>query len=99
MKYYKEIKSWDWDGLKEFAEEWTENGRKIKSAYLGSVMNLFPSGKYYTSWACDNVTKKEMEEDDKFYRALERVGEEYDACITEGEEDPTDIYAVWEEDI
>jgi len=32
-----------------------EEGDKIMSLYLGTVFNLFPSGKYYTPWACSNV--------------------------------------------
>jgi len=35
------------------AAELDEDG--VKWVYLGSVMNLYPSGKFYTPWACGNV--------------------------------------------
>lgn len=38
-------------------EEWTktEPDREERSLYLGSVFNLYPSGKYYMPFACSNV--------------------------------------------
>jgi len=33
----------------------TEEGGKLVTLYLGTVFNMFPSGKYYTPWACSNV--------------------------------------------
>jgi hypothetical protein len=43
----EEMKTQPWEKIDEFTEE-----RRI---YLGTVMGLTPSGKYYTPWACSNV--------------------------------------------
>lgn len=40
-------------------EEWESDdalgGDQVRRVYLGSVLNLCPSGKYYMPWACSNV--------------------------------------------
>ena len=50
----------DWDYVMkklEEAEPYEDefNDVKIKSAFLGTVFSLLPSGKYYTFWACSNL--------------------------------------------
>jgi hypothetical protein len=48
-----------WDVVREEldAEEWIEREQGIQErlTFLGTVFALYPSGKYYTPWACSNV--------------------------------------------
>ena len=58
--YSADIGSADWEALVQEAkqnthERWDEPGQIDGSVYLGSVMSLTPSGKYYMPWACGNV--------------------------------------------
>ena len=41
--------------LRTIKWEEVEPGRKERQVYLGSCLNLTPSGKYYTPFACSNV--------------------------------------------
>ena len=36
-----------------------ENGNKVQTIYLGSILNLTPSGKVYTPFACSNLERCE----------------------------------------
>lgn len=60
--------------------------------FLGTVMALTPSGKYYTSWANSNVTDEEAELDEQWSEALGTVAEQYGLFVTSGEGDPCDIF-------
>lgn len=44
------IKSPYWESCQD------NEGNPVESLYLGSVLNLYPSGKYYMPWATSNVT-------------------------------------------
>lgn len=89
------VKDIDWEGLKESIEAAEvgedECGNRVKSVYLGSVFSLSPSGKYYTPFACSNVTEKEAEEDEAWYEELEETAQEHGLFIESGQGDPTDI--------
>jgi hypothetical protein len=63
-------------------------------AFLGTVFEIMPSGKYYTPWANSNVTQKEADKDERFSIALDEVAEEHDAFIVSGEDDPCDLWYV-----
>jgi hypothetical protein len=63
--------------------------------YLGSVMSLMPSGKYYTAWANSNVTEKEAERDERERERMESAANEVGAWLESGEGDPTDIFLCW----
>lgn len=59
-EYRVKLESWDWDGLKmtcqQNAEPDRDNpGQMTGSAFVGTVFQLTPSGKYYTPLACGNV--------------------------------------------
>jgi hypothetical protein len=51
----------DWDRVREDLDreewQWNEwNDQFERAICIGSVFSLMPSGKYYTPWACSNVT-------------------------------------------
>jgi hypothetical protein len=73
--------------------EWvTEDDNTFVAVYLGSVMSLTPSGKYYTPFACSNVDEDEVFMDEVFMEELERRAEEHHMFLFNGEGDPTDLY-------
>lgn len=93
-RYLDEIKSWDWKAIKEDAitnvyEDF--DGEKRASCYLGSVLSIAPSGKYYTFWTT-NQTAKDVIKDEAFFNALDTVAEENAMYVTNGEGDPCDLY-------
>lgn len=61
------------------------------STYLGSVMSLAPSGKFYTPWTT-NQTADDVERDGRWYAALEAVATKMGGWIENGDGDPTDLY-------
>lgn len=82
--------------MKENAERVTDGeGNHILSYYLGTVFSLTPSGKYYQSFACGNVSEEEAEEDTEWYDAMETLCLENGANLEAGEGDPCDLFIVW----
>ena len=65
---------------------------RFGTTFLGTVFAVYPSGKYYTAWACSNVTEKEAKVDEAFSAALDRVCDKYGISIQEGEGDPCDMF-------
>jgi hypothetical protein len=63
-----------------------------KSIYIGTVMNLVPSGKFYTPWACSNVTEEEAVRDEEWWERLNDLLAEHNMFTFSGEGDPCDIY-------
>lgn len=63
QRYRKDIAQWDWDGILLDARINVDEcgGMGIDDepvqgySYLGTVMGLTPSGKYYQPYACSNV--------------------------------------------
>jgi len=96
-KFYQEIKSWDWDGIKADAENNPqpdgEDGNTVKCTFLGTVFALVPSGKYYTCFANSNVEEDEAEKDEAWFEALDMIAAEHDMYIFNGEGDPCDLFA------
>lgn len=43
----------------------------MKTVWLGTVMGLAPSGKYYQPFACSNVTEEEANADEEYWSELE----------------------------
>ena len=100
-QYEAEIREWDWDGIKADAlvnaddpdiTETGESGETISRVFLGTVFALAPSGKYYMPWT-SNQTEEDVDEDSKFYEALDNVAEEHGMFIESGEGDPCDLFA------
>jgi hypothetical protein len=86
-----EISSWDWDGIKRSAIEGNGEDREGLE-FLGAVMALAPSGKFYTAWANSNVGAIEANVDTCFWEALDSVAEEQGGWIERGEGDPCDVF-------
>lgn len=61
--------------------------------FLGSILSLTPSGKYYMPW-CTNYTQAEVEEDERWYIALEMIALALGGWIEFGEGDPLDLFFV-----
>lgn len=96
IEYYKnKIKTWDWKDIYiEAKNNMEENNEDVGYAYLGTVMYLFPSGKYYTGYSNHNVSKAEELKDNCFALALVEVAGNNGLSIIEGFDDPCDIMAV-----
>lgn len=85
----------DWDALKQEASEYPDedgDGDPIGRVYLGSVMSIMPSGKYYMPW-CTNQSRSDETRDAAYWEALEEAAEEHGMWIDGGEGDPTDLFA------
>lgn len=97
-EYLKNIRElFDWEGLKQecldnLEEDYENPNQLIGACYLGSIMDLFPSGKYYTFWT-SNQTEGDTFQDGIFGEALDTVANEYGLYISSGENDPTDVLA------
>ena len=64
-----------------------------RGIYLGSILSIMPSGKYYMPWACSNVTEEEAAKDEAFREALESEAEEAGLSLESGEGNPLDMFA------
>jgi len=78
-------------------EKWTsdENDASLESrcVFLGTTMSLFPSGKFWTIWACSNVESAEMAADMDWYHEVETVFASMSISFENGP-DPCDCFAV-----
>ena len=77
-------------------EEWQDTDdpmRQERCIFLGTVFQLYPSGKYYMPWACSNVTEEEAEQDEEWREAVEAALDEHGMYLTSGEGDPCDVFA------
>jgi len=63
----------------------------VGSSYLGSVMSLYPSGKFYMPWT-SNQTNDDVDRDSRFGAALDKAASKHGGWIESGEGDPTDVY-------
>jgi len=75
--------------------EWqeTEDGDETRQVYLGTIFSLMPSGKYYTPFACSNVTDDEAAQDEAWRNQAEAELDLIGACLVSGEGDPCDLFA------
>lgn len=92
-KHYKTgILKWDWAAIKKDAQENAQDrGKTCYHTFLGVVMSLAPSGKYYMPWTT-NQTPHDVQRDEAWYEALGEVAGEHDMYITSGEGDPCDLF-------
>ncbi len=86
----------NWDNvlktIETEGEEYTDEcGNRVKSLYLGSVLSLSPSGKYYTPYASGNVEPEEAEADQAWYNAVDEEAAIRGLTVVPGEGDPTDL--------
>lgn len=73
--------------------------QEARWAFLGTVFSLYPSGKYYTPYACSNVTPEEAEADAEWLEQQEQEAVKYGLTIESGEGDPCDLFAAEYRDV
>ena len=78
------------DAIKRMDEE------DLAVLYVGSVLDLLPSGKYYTPWANSNVTEEEAEADEEWWETFDAELAKHNAWSETYEGDPLDILVVRE---
>lgn len=91
----------DWDSVDfkmntDYVSYDEENDMYLYRVYLGSVLSLAPSGKYWTWWACSNVDDEEQVKDIVWFEMLEEEADKHGFWIESGEGDACDLYAVRE---
>ena len=101
-KFTKQIESeFVWDKILHELEDPDEdyivdddfNECKYASLYVGSVLNLYPSGKFYMPWACSNIENvREALLDECYREALKRKLDSLSLWMESGEGDPLDIF-------
>ena len=89
-RYKKEIHDSFYPHLIDWKVIEDEHGKYLQD-FLGSVMSIMPSGKFYMPWTT-NQTQRDVIKDSAFMSALEDVLDEYDMWIESGEGDPTDLF-------
>ena len=76
-----------------------ENG-VVAMVYIGSVMSLAPSGKYWTFWT-SNQNQDDVEKDTKYWEEFDAECKKHNAYRESGEGDPTDVFVcrhyTWEQ--
>jgi hypothetical protein len=82
--YRKDIEGWDWNGIV------TEANQNAGGVYLGSVLQLAPSGKCYAPWT-SNQTQNDETRDAAWFEALDDVAEENGGSIGSGDGDGCDV--------
>ena len=82
-RYEEEIQSWNWPDIKTQCTEnlYIEDGDLCGDAFLGSVLSIYPSGKYYTPW-CSNQTWADVVKDSLFGEVIESIAEEHGLSVT-----------------
>jgi hypothetical protein len=66
---------------------------EVRRVFLGTVFALVPSGKFYTPWACSNVTEDEASADEEWYDRARQELESVGLSLESGEGDPCDLLA------
>jgi hypothetical protein len=93
-RYLAEIAAWDWQDIKAELQSNVyedDDGNMVGSCYIGSILSLAPSGKYYTFWT-SNQTAKDVIKDEAFFKALEELADKNDMYLSSGEGDLCDLY-------
>lgn len=78
--------------VKEDNDSDLEEGKEIKCLYIGTIINMSPSGKYYLPFAHSNVSEKEAIRDEIFWCAFEELLNEKGLWTENGEGDALDIF-------
>ncbi len=73
-RFDNDPRDWDWGwAVKNCLDNDPADG--CYAAFMGSVMAIMPSGKYWTCWASGNVTEVEQETDITFHELLEECAD------------------------
>jgi hypothetical protein len=87
----------DWEGVlfdldhAELSEDF--EGNLIQEICIANILDIVPSGKYWTIWANSNVTDEEMQQDAEYMDKLMAEAESHGLYIHEGECDGLDVIA------
>lgn len=85
---------WKWDKIvaeaKQNVEPSEEGDGNIGRCYLGSILRIAPSGKYYAPWTT-NQTSADETRDAAYMEALEEAAEKAGGYITGSEGDGCDV--------
>lgn len=73
-RYAEEIARWDWNGFEDAPLSSNDCGDVTQCQWLGSVLAVMPSGKFYAPWTT-NQTARDMIRDRAFMEALEDAAE------------------------
>lgn len=89
MEFENDPRDWDWEAAVKEAkgnpqEPEDSFSEPYGSVYLGTVMSIMPSGKYWTCWACSNVTEKEELADEAYNDILNECAEAAGGWIESG---------------
>lgn len=97
-QYERDIReSFDWEmicadcGMHAEPDPYDDHGL-LGQVYLGSILSLYPSGKYWVLWANDNVSSDEQKHDSAYAEALENIANLYGGWIESSDGDPLDLY-------
>lgn len=101
-KYKKQINENDFEAIKQeiIESDYIVNEYElkegyddfpIKANYIGSVLSIAPSGKYYMPW-CTNQTQKDCIKDEAYFEALNEVLSDHNIWYMNGEGDALDIF-------
>lgn len=77
------LKNADWE---------TDEYGKVRRVFIGTVFSLFPSGKYYTPFACSNVTEEEAALDEDWRELVNIECHKRGWVFENGEGDPCDCF-------
>lgn len=105
-KYFSDYvrSEWKWDKIAEAIDaeaeymndiemEHDESECPIKCIYAGSMLNIYPSGKYYMPWATGNLVCGFEPIADEIYReALDDALDSIDAWQQSGDGDGLDVF-------
>lgn len=80
-------RDWNWDEVVRqclLEDAIDDGGGKYHALLLGSVMSIFPSGKYWTCFASSNVTADEADADVEYMDALEDCASKAGGWLVQG---------------
>lgn len=80
--YRKELNTREWEVF--------DPGIEVRSVYVGSVMGLTPSGKYYTFWTTTQ-TEEEVEADMEWWARNQEAAERLGLVLEASDLDPLDV--------
>lgn len=81
------LKDGKFETAASFGDDCDEDNQQV--AYVGSILAIAPSGKYYTGWTSNQTTLDELM-DETFWEFIAKLLP--DVWFEGGEGDPTDLY-------
>lgn len=92
-RYRKEIEEmFNWEYIDAEMEPVENDYEVYMSTFVTSHLNLAPSGKYFTFWACSNMEMREIVKDTIFFETLDDILREKGYWLENGEGDALDLF-------